>query len=52
MSQSLLVWDGLCGDGRPRKPVLSEVEGSKPSEARQLFALSVTIAIRRPFWLS
>jgi 5-methyltetrahydrofolate--homocysteine methyltransferase len=24
-----------CGDGRPREPVLSEVEGSKPSEARQ-----------------
>jgi putative flippase GtrA len=24
-----------CGDGRPRKPALSEVEGSKPSEARQ-----------------
>jgi putative flippase GtrA len=24
-----------CGDGRPRKPALSEVEGSKPNEARQ-----------------
>jgi putative flippase GtrA len=24
-----------CGDGRPREPALSEVEGSKPSEARQ-----------------
>jgi putative flippase GtrA len=24
-----------CGDGRPRKPDLSEVEGSKPSEVRQ-----------------
>src|SRR6266436_8936302 len=26
---------GSCGDGRPREPALSEVEGSKPSEARQ-----------------
>ena len=25
-----------CGDGRPREPVLSEAEGSKPSEAQQL----------------
>jgi hypothetical protein len=24
-----------CGDGRPREPALSEVEGSKPSAARQ-----------------
>ncbi len=24
-----------CGDGRPRKPALSEAEGSKPSAARQ-----------------
>jgi putative flippase GtrA len=26
-----------CGDGRPRKLALSEVDGSKPSEARQSF---------------
>src|SRR6266446_5775033 len=26
---------GSCGDGRPREPALSEVEGSKPSKARQ-----------------
>jgi hypothetical protein len=26
---------GLCGDGRPRKLALSEVEGSKPSAARE-----------------
>ena len=25
-----------CGDGRPREPALSEVEGSKPSGAGQL----------------
>jgi hypothetical protein len=29
-----------CGDGRPRKPALSEVDGSKPSEARQRFRLT------------
>jgi putative flippase GtrA len=26
-----------CRDGRPREPAVSEVEGSKPSEARQSF---------------
>ena len=26
-----------CRDGRPREPALSEVEGSKPSEARRCF---------------
>jgi putative flippase GtrA len=26
-----------CGDGRPRKPALSAVEGSRPSEGRQSF---------------
>jgi len=26
-----------CRDGRPREPALSEVEGSKPSKARQYF---------------
>jgi len=26
-----------CGDGRPREPALSAVEGSRPSEARQHF---------------
>ena len=31
-----MSWKCSCGDGRPREPALSEVEGSKPSAARQL----------------
>jgi hypothetical protein len=31
---------GSCEDGRPRKPALSEVEGSRPSGARQALAES------------
>src|SRR5438445_1208000 len=34
--------DGLMWDGRPREPALSEVEGSKPSKARQLPAITAT----------
>jgi hypothetical protein len=32
-----------CGDGRPREPALSEVEGSKPSKARQLPVATATL---------
>src|SRR5208337_5073984 len=34
---------GTCGDGRPREPALSEVEGSKPSAARQLPVVTATL---------
>ena len=46
---ALVAWDiciaphGSCGDGRPREPALSEVEGSKPSAARQPSVVAATL---------